>query len=121
MLGVLQQLEIGGCRRIKRRVVASREDLERKLRALGAERAETIVTAPGRQGRAPQRLVSALSEATRLPVRVLSSDEEGRLSYEQARLVARCADDTTVAAWIERAQGSMVRLTNRLTARPPSA
>jgi exopolyphosphatase/guanosine-5'-triphosphate,3'-diphosphate pyrophosphatase len=53
-------------------------------RALGAERAETIVTAPGRQGRAPGQLVSALAEATRLPVRVLSADEEGRLAYDGA-------------------------------------
>ena len=42
-------------------------------RALGAERAQVIVTAPGRQGRAPGLLVSALAEATRLPVLVLSA------------------------------------------------
>lgn len=53
-------------------------------RRLGAERAETIVTAPGRQGRSPGLLVTALTEATRLPVRVLTSDEEGRLAYEGA-------------------------------------
>ena len=35
-------------------------------RALGAERAQVIVTAPGRQGRAPGLLVSALAEATQL-------------------------------------------------------
>lgn len=53
-------------------------------RALGAERAQTIVTAPGRQGREPAVLVSALAEATRLPVLVLSADEEGRLAYAGA-------------------------------------
>ena len=53
-------------------------------RALGAERAQTIVTAPGRQDRAPGLLVSALAEATRLPVRILSAREEGRLSYDGA-------------------------------------
>ncbi len=53
-------------------------------RALGAERAQVIVTAPGRQGRAPGLLVSALAEATRLPVLVLSADEEGRLAYDGA-------------------------------------
>ena len=53
-------------------------------RRLGAERAETIVTAPGRQGRAPGLLVAALSESTRLPVRVLSAEEEGRLAYDGA-------------------------------------
>jgi hypothetical protein len=31
---------------------------------------------------------------------------EGRLSYEKARLVAGCADHTSVDAWIERAEGS---------------
>ncbi|HVI74574.1 MAG TPA: HNH endonuclease signature motif containing protein, partial [Anaeromyxobacteraceae bacterium] len=30
---------------------------------------------------------------------------EGRVSYEQARLVARCADDESIASWIERAEG----------------
>lgn len=30
---------------------------------------------------------------------------DGRLSYEKARLVASCADDQTVDAWITRAQG----------------
>jgi len=30
---------------------------------------------------------------------------EGRLSYEKARLVAGCADDTSVDGWIERAEG----------------
>ena len=53
-------------------------------RQLGAERAATIVTAPGRQGRAPGLLVSTLAESTRLPVRVLSAEEEGRLAYEGA-------------------------------------
>ena len=73
-------------------------------RALGAERAETIVTAPGRQGRAPERLVSALSEATRLPVRVLSSDEEGRLSYDGA--VARAASSSGLTAVVDVGGGS---------------
>jgi HNH endonuclease len=31
---------------------------------------------------------------------------EGRVSYEQARLVARAADDSTLAAWIDRAEGT---------------
>ena len=58
-------------------------------RALGAERAQVIVTAPGRQGRAPGLLVSAFAEATRLPVLVLSADEEGRLAYDGAVARAR--------------------------------
>ena len=55
-----------------------------RARALEVERAETIVTAPGRQGRAPELLVTALQQATQLPVRVLSAEEEGRLSFHGA-------------------------------------
>lgn len=58
---------------------------------LGAERSETIVTAPGRQGRSPNVLVAALEEATRLPVRVLSAEAEGRLAYDGA--VARAGPE----------------------------
>ena len=63
----------------------------KRARRLGAERAETLVTAPGRQGREPRMLVAALAAATRMPVRVLSSDEEGRLAYEGA--VAQAQDE----------------------------
>jgi exopolyphosphatase/guanosine-5'-triphosphate,3'-diphosphate pyrophosphatase len=55
-----------------------------RARALEAERAETIVTAPGRQGCAPGLLLTALQQATHLPVRVLSAEEEGRLSFHGA-------------------------------------
>jgi hypothetical protein len=30
---------------------------------------------------------------------------EGRVSYEKARLIARCAGDKSIASWIERAEG----------------
>jgi exopolyphosphatase/guanosine-5'-triphosphate,3'-diphosphate pyrophosphatase len=73
-------------------------------RALAAERAETIVTAPGRQGRAPERLVSALADATHLPVRVLSADEEGRLSFDGA--VARAAFPVGLVAVVDVGGGS---------------
>jgi exopolyphosphatase/guanosine-5'-triphosphate,3'-diphosphate pyrophosphatase len=56
----------------------------KRVRALEAQRAETIVTAPGRQGSEPEVLVAALRQATRLPVRVLSAEEEGRLSFHGA-------------------------------------
>lgn len=74
-------------------------------RRLGAERAETIVTAPGRQGRAPGLLVAALARATRLPVRVLSSDEEGRLAYEGAVVRAQ-GDLPEVVAVVDVGGGS---------------
>ena len=56
----------------------------KRARRLGVERAEAVVTAPGRQGRDPRRLVAALATATKMPVRVLSPDQEGRLAYEGA-------------------------------------
>ena len=51
---------------------------------LDAVRTRTIVTAPGRQGRSPNRLVDALAHATELPVEVLPAEEEGRLAYDGA-------------------------------------
>src|SRR5437762_9407566 len=47
----------------------------------GASRIEVLVTAPARQGRNGDELVEAISEATRLPVRALSAEEEGRLAF----------------------------------------
>ena len=61
-----------------------------RARTLGVDRAQVIVTAPGRQGRSAAALVAALGEASRLPVRVLSPEEEGRLAYAGA--VARLGD-----------------------------
>ena len=55
-----------------------------RARAEGAERAEVIVTAPGRQGAGATTLLAALRSATRLPVRVLTADEEGRLAFDGA-------------------------------------
>jgi exopolyphosphatase/guanosine-5'-triphosphate,3'-diphosphate pyrophosphatase len=48
---------------------------------LGAARIEVLVTAPARQGRNGSELVEAISAATRLPVRPLSAEEEGRLAF----------------------------------------
>ena len=60
-----------------------------RARAQGCERAEVVVTAPGRQGAGAATLVAALRGATRLPVRVLTADEEGRLAFDGA--VARAS------------------------------
>jgi exopolyphosphatase/guanosine-5'-triphosphate,3'-diphosphate pyrophosphatase len=80
--------EIARAGKLSRETVATVARLCReyadRARALEVERAETIVTAPGRQGRAPELLVTALQQATRLPVRVLSAEEEGRLSFHGA-------------------------------------
>jgi exopolyphosphatase / guanosine-5'-triphosphate,3'-diphosphate pyrophosphatase len=53
----------------------------KRARTLGATRAEVIVTAPGRQGRAGDALVAALRDRTGLPVGILSADDEGRLAF----------------------------------------
>ena len=63
----------------------------RRAAELGVERATVIVTAPGRQGASAPALTSALAEATALPVRVLSADDEGRLAYDGA--VARASGE----------------------------
>ena len=48
---------------------------------LGAARIDVLVTAPARQGTNGSELVDAISAATRLPVRPLSAEEEGRLAF----------------------------------------
>jgi len=53
-------------------------------RKSGATRIEVLVTAPGRQGRDPERLVEALARAAGVSVRVLSAEEEGELAYRGA-------------------------------------
>jgi exopolyphosphatase / guanosine-5'-triphosphate,3'-diphosphate pyrophosphatase len=55
-----------------------------RARALGCTSLSVIVTAPGRQSANAGALVSVLERATGLPIRVLSSDEEGRLAYDGA-------------------------------------
>jgi exopolyphosphatase/guanosine-5'-triphosphate,3'-diphosphate pyrophosphatase len=105
-----------------------------------AERLETIVTAPGRQGRSAGPLVTALAAATAAPVRVLTADEEGRLAYDGA--VARAPGElpevvgvvdvgggstelvlgtpTLGAAWVRSIDLGSLRLTHRcLRSDPP--
>ena len=55
-----------------------------RARSAGAEHALVIVTAPGRQGRDPDALVSGLRARTRVPVRVLTAEDEGWLAYQGA-------------------------------------
>jgi exopolyphosphatase/guanosine-5'-triphosphate,3'-diphosphate pyrophosphatase len=63
----------------------------RQAAGLEARRAAVIVTAPGRQGAAGRDLIEALAEATSLPVRLLSGEDEGRLAYDGA--VARATGE----------------------------
>lgn len=59
-------------------------DYARIARKLGARELETVVTAPGRQGDSPERLLDTLGRATASEVRVLSGEEEGKLSFAGA-------------------------------------
>ena len=51
----------------------------------GAERIDILLTSPGRQATNGDELIERLSAAARMPVRVLSADDEGRLAFLGAR------------------------------------
>jgi exopolyphosphatase/guanosine-5'-triphosphate,3'-diphosphate pyrophosphatase len=70
----------------------------------GAERLETIVTAPGRQASNPEELVQVLAKATRAPVVVLSAEDEGCLAWEGA--VSRLEAPPDVVAAVDLGGGS---------------
>ena len=59
-------------------------DYAATARDLGVDDLDVIVTAPGRQSRNGAALVTALERATRAPVRVLTSDDEGRYAFTGA-------------------------------------
>lgn len=92
-----------GSRKLKQtRTVAAK--YARIARKSGAERLETIVTAPGRQAENHEELVSVLAKATRSGVVVLSADEEGRLAWEGA--VARMDESPQTVAVVDLGGGS---------------
>ena len=59
-------------------------DYARVAAKLRVETLETVVTAPGRQGDGPDRLVRSLANATGGGVRIVSPEEEGKLAYAGA-------------------------------------
>lgn len=92
-----------GSRKLEQtREVATR--YARIARKTGAERLETIVTAPGRQASNSDELVAILAAATRAPVVLLTADDEGRLAWEGA--VARMDDPPEVVAVVDLGGGS---------------
>jgi len=92
-----------GSRKLKAtRAVAAK--YARIARKAGAERLETIVTAPGRQAENHEELVRALAKATRASVVVLSADDEGRLAWEGA--VARMDESPQTVAVVDLGGGS---------------
>jgi exopolyphosphatase/guanosine-5'-triphosphate,3'-diphosphate pyrophosphatase len=70
----------------------------------GAERLETIVTAPGRQAANGVHLVRVLADATQAPVALLSAEDEGSLAWEGA--VARFQDPPDVVGVVDLGGGS---------------
>jgi exopolyphosphatase/guanosine-5'-triphosphate,3'-diphosphate pyrophosphatase len=63
----------------------------------GVESLDVFLTAPGRQSGNADELVASLTRAARHPVRVLSTDEEGRLAYGGAVATADVPLPATVA------------------------
>jgi exopolyphosphatase/guanosine-5'-triphosphate,3'-diphosphate pyrophosphatase len=102
---------------------------------------DVFLTAPGRQAGNADELVAALSRAARLPVRVLTKEEEGSLAYRGAVLTADIPLPSRIAAcdiggasteiavgapggepdWIESVDLGSVRLTARAGDMPAEA
>jgi exopolyphosphatase/guanosine-5'-triphosphate,3'-diphosphate pyrophosphatase len=92
-----------GSRKLKQtRAVAAK--YARAARKAGAERLETVVTAPGRQAANGEELVAVLAKATGSRVVVLSADEEGRLAWKGA--VARMDQPPETVAVVDLGGGS---------------
>jgi exopolyphosphatase / guanosine-5'-triphosphate,3'-diphosphate pyrophosphatase len=76
----------------------------RIARKLGVRELETVVTAPGRQGDSPERLLDAIGRATAGEVRVVSAEDEGRLAFSGA--VSRANPGEAVVAVCDVGGGS---------------
>jgi exopolyphosphatase/guanosine-5'-triphosphate,3'-diphosphate pyrophosphatase len=113
----------------------------RRARKLGCERIEILVTSPGRQSANSDEFADALARGTGVPVRILSSEEEGALAWDGAvaaleelpESVAVCdvgggsaqivvGTLTAGPAWVRSVDLGSLRLTTRLLSDdPPSA
>jgi exopolyphosphatase/guanosine-5'-triphosphate,3'-diphosphate pyrophosphatase len=76
----------------------------RIARKAGAERLQTVVTAPGRQAANADELVGVLARATRAPVVLLDADDEGRLAWTGA--VSRLEEADGLVAVVDLGGGS---------------
>ena len=79
-------------------------EFARIARKLDVRELETVVTAPGRQGDEPQRLLDTIGRATAAGVRVVSAEEEGRLAFAGA--VSRASLGEAVVAVCDVGGGS---------------
>ncbi len=81
--------------------IAAAAKAVRKLSAVarkqGVESLDVFVTAPGRQSGNGRKLVAALTRAAGVPVRVLTTEEEGRLAYGGAVATAPMDLPETIA------------------------
>ena len=115
----------------------------RRARRLGCERIEILVTSPGRQSANSDEFADALLRGTGVPVRILSSEEEGVLAWEGAVAALRDPPESIAVcdvgggsaqivvgtrssgpAWVRSVDLGSLRLTARLLAGdgdPPSA
>src|SRR5262249_44576809 len=113
----------------------------RRARRLGCERIEILVTSPGRQSANSDEFADALANGTGVPVRILSSEEEGGLAWDGAVAALDEPPDTVAVcdvgggsaqivvgavasgpAWVRSVDLGSLRLTTRLlSADPPSA
>jgi exopolyphosphatase/guanosine-5'-triphosphate,3'-diphosphate pyrophosphatase len=110
-------------------------DQTRKARRLGCERVEIMVTSPGRQAGNGSEFARALTQATGVPARILSAEEEGALAWEGAvatldevpESIAVCdvgggstqmvvGTPASGAAWVRTVDLGSRRLTERLLA-----
>ena len=114
----------------------------RKAQRLGCERIEILVTSPGRQSGNSDEFADALARGTGVPVRILSSEEEGMLAWDGAVTALEHPPDSVAVcdvgggsaqvvvgtldsgpAWVRSVDLGSLRLTTRLLAGsdPPSA
>ncbi len=88
--GVVSDVHVAAAAKAVRKLAAA-------ARKQGIESLDVFVTAPGRQSGNAHALVAALTRAAGVPVRVLTTEEEGRLAYGGAVATAPIELPGTIA------------------------